>query len=54
MDVSARVNHLQNQHDELSRKIEEVQRAPSVDALELTALKRKKLKLKDEIKRLSG
>lgn len=53
MSVSAHLVELKKKHASLSTEVEEAQRAPSVDALEVAALKKQKLKLKDEIERLS-
>jgi len=53
MSVSAHIAELKKKHENLSQKVEEVQRMPSSDDLELASLKKQKLKLKEEIERLS-
>ncbi len=53
MSVSAHVMELKKKHDSLSTEVEAAQRAPSTDPLHVASLKRQKLKLKDEIERLS-
>ena len=46
---------LERRHESLSKEIEAVMKAhPSLDSVELQALKRKKLLVKDEIARLKG
>lgn len=53
MSLSGHLTELKKKHETLSVKVEEAQRAPASDALELAALKKQKLKLKEEIERLS-
>ena len=45
---------LRAQHDELSKKIEDMQNDPSSDQFVLTDLKKQKLKIKERIHRLGG
>lgn len=52
MAVIAHLAELERRHQALEREIEAAMSHPSVDALEVAELKRKKLKLKDEIERL--
>lgn len=54
MSVSAHVEELQKKHQHLSDKVEEAQRHPGVDDLEISALKKQKLKIKEEISRLTN
>ncbi|MEO0912310.1 MAG: DUF465 domain-containing protein [Pseudomonadota bacterium] len=54
MTMSSHLSELQKKHQILSQKIEEEQRSPSSDDLNITDLKRQKLHLKDEIARLSA
>ena len=49
MSVDARIRELGSRHQVLERTIEEELRSPSADSLRLNALKRQKLKLKEEI-----
>ena len=53
MTLSTHVSELKRKHQTLSKKVEEAQRAPSVDGLQIAELKKQKLKLKEEIERLS-
>ncbi|MBC8824703.1 DUF465 domain-containing protein [Escherichia coli] len=52
MSVDARIRELGSRHETLERTIEEAQRSPSIDTLQVKALKRQKLKLKEEIESL--
>ncbi|MEM9354904.1 MAG: DUF465 domain-containing protein [Pseudomonadota bacterium] len=52
MAVSAHLAELSERHRMLEQKLEEALTHPSVDTLELTQLKREKLKLKDAISKL--
>jgi hypothetical protein len=54
MSVSAHVEQLRRKHAHLSAQVEEQQRHPGMDPLEIAALKKEKLRLKEEISRLSG
>lgn len=54
MSLSSHLAELKKKHKELSCEVEEAQRSPGVDGLELAVLKKQKLKLKEEIVRLSG
>ncbi len=52
MTIEARVRELDQRHQSLKSIIAREERSPSVDSLYLTDLKRKKLKLKEEIERI--
>jgi len=52
MTTSTHLEALQRRHRSLEREIDEEMQHPARDALLLTALKRKKLEIKDEIARL--
>ena len=54
MSLTSHVQELKKKHRILSEEVEEAQRNPGMDALRLSELKRRKLKLKEEITRLSG
>lgn len=54
MALSAHLAELAEKHKVLDRTIEEELAHPSSDELKIAKLKREKLKLKDEIARLSG
>lgn len=53
MSMEAHLAELKKRHSVLEREIASVAAHPSSDELELVALKRKKLSLKDEIARLT-
>ena len=53
MNLVSHVFELRKKHEALSDRIEEEQRRPGSDDLQITALKREKLRLKEEISRLS-
>ncbi|MEO0387143.1 MAG: DUF465 domain-containing protein [Pseudomonadota bacterium] len=54
MSLSSHLAELQKKHRILERKIEEEERHPASDDLDITDLKRQKLHLKDQITRLSA
>ena len=54
MSLSAHLDQLKLKHQSLSAEVEEAQRAPGVDDLVLADLKKQKLRLKEEIARLSA
>jgi len=53
MSLSSHLQELRKKHQNLSERVEEAQRSPASDELHLTALKKEKLKLKEEIARLT-
>ncbi|MCP5072021.1 MAG: DUF465 domain-containing protein [Rhodobacteraceae bacterium] len=54
MSMSSHISELQKKHAELSERVETIQRLPASDDLEIATLKKRKLKLKEEITRLSS
>ena len=54
MSLSSHVEELKKKHAYLSTAVEEAQRAPGSDDLHIADLKKRKLKLKEEIHRLSS
>ena len=54
MSVNAHVEELKRKHESLSEAVEAAQRAPSTDDLTIADLKKQKLRLKEEIVRLSS
>ena len=54
MSTESHLSELERRHAELERKLAEAESHPSVDTLELSDLKRRKLLVKDEIARLRG
>ena len=51
-DLRQRLAELQREHRQLDAQIAELEIAPSVNQLEMTRMKKRKLWLKDEIARL--
>ena len=54
MSLSGHLTELKKKHQHLSHEVEEAQRAPGSDGLQLASLKKQKLKLKEEIERLTS
>ena len=52
MAIDARTRELDTRHQFLERAIEEELRSPSSDSLRVTALKRQKLRLKEQLEGL--
>jgi hypothetical protein len=53
MSLSSHLQELRKKHQHLSQQVEAAQRNPATDGLQVTALKKEKLKLKEEIERLT-
>ncbi len=54
MSLSSHLQELQKKHQSLSKAVEDAQRSPSTDDATITEMKKQKLKLKEEITRLSA
>ncbi len=54
MTMSSHLEELRKKHQDLSEQVEEAQRSPSFDDLNITDMKKQKLRLKEEIKRLQS
>ncbi|HHY01641.1 MAG TPA: DUF465 domain-containing protein [Paracoccus sp.] len=54
MSVQSHVTELRRKHQNLSEEVERAQRAPGSDNLSIAAMKKEKLRLKEEIERLSN
>ncbi|MGX9355393.1 YdcH family protein [Roseobacteraceae bacterium S113] len=54
MSLSSHVDELKKKHANLSDAVEAAQRSPGADDLQIASLKKQKLKLKEEIHRLSS
>lgn len=52
MSLSSHLTELKKKHETLNVEVEKAERSPSIDQLHIADLKRKKLRLKDEIARL--
>ncbi|MFN3525671.1 MAG: YdcH family protein [Paracoccus sp. (in: a-proteobacteria)] len=53
MSVSSHVHELRKKHQVLSDAVERAQKSPGTNDLEIVAMKRQKLRLKEEIERLA-
>jgi hypothetical protein len=54
MSLSSHLQTLRDRHQHLSNEVETAQRQPAFDDIQLTQMKKEKLKLKEEIERLSA
>jgi hypothetical protein len=52
MSLTSHLQELRKKHRQLSEEVEQAQRSPAVDDLQITQLKKEKLRLKEEITRL--
>lgn len=53
MTIASHLVELRKKHEALSEMVEQAQRSPATDALKIADLKKQKLRLKEEIERLS-
>ena len=51
--IASHLTELRKKHEHLSETVERTQRSPGADTLKIAELKKQKLKLKEEILRLS-
>jgi hypothetical protein len=54
MSLSSHLQELKKKHQSLSEAVEQAQRSPGADGLDVSAMKKRKLQLKEEIERLSA
>jgi len=54
MSLTSHLQELRRKHEALSLKVEEAQRSPGTDDLAIAEMKKQKLRLKEEITRLSA
>ena len=54
MALNAHLDTLKRKHQAMSEAVENAQRAPGVDDLQVASMKKDKLRLKEEINRLSA
>ena len=54
MSVSSHLEELKRKHETLSQQVEQEQRAPGSSDFSIAEMKKQKLKLKEEITRLSS
>ena len=53
MTMASHLVELRKKHDTLSEMVEQAQRSPGTDALKIAEMKKQKLRIKEEITRLS-
>lgn len=53
MSLTSHLQELKRKHQHLSEEVEQAQRSPGMDDLAIADLKKQKLRLKEEIERLS-
>lgn len=53
MSLNAHLDELRKKHEAIATRIESESRSPATDHLKITEMKREKLRLKDQIMRLS-
>ncbi|KCV81140.1 hypothetical protein ATO10_13204 [Actibacterium atlanticum] len=53
MSTSSHLQELRRKHESLSERVEQALRSPGSDDLDITSMKKQKLRLKEEIHRLS-
>ncbi|MBB3993226.1 hypothetical protein GGR95_000854 [Sulfitobacter undariae] len=54
MSLSTHLETLKKKHSDMSEAIEQAQRAPGIDGLKVADMKKQKMRLKEEIGRLSN
>ena len=54
MSFDAHLETLKRKHSEMSDAVERAQRSPGIDDLQVASMKKEKLRLKEEIARLSN
>lgn len=54
MSLGSHLDELRKKHETLSERVELVQRAPGTSDAEISELKKQKLRIKEEIERLSA
>ncbi|MES2665294.1 MAG: DUF465 domain-containing protein [Pseudomonadota bacterium] len=54
MTIASHLQELRRKHESLSDMVEKAQRSPATDALKIADLKKQKLKIKEEITKLSA
>ena len=54
MSLSSHLQELKKKHAALAANVEEMQRSPAADDLEIAQLKKQKLQIKEEISRLTA
>lgn len=53
MSLNSHVDELKRKHEALSERVEAAQRAPGTNDFDISTMKKQKLRLKEQIERLS-
>ncbi len=53
MSMSSHIQELRKKHQSLSDRVEQAQRSPGISDIDISQLKKEKLRLKEQIERLS-
>ena len=53
MSMTSHLEELRKKHERLSKQVEDAERSPGIDGLEVSGLKKQKLIIKEQITRLS-
>lgn len=53
MNLGSHLQELRKKHQALSEQVEQAQRMPATDGLQIAELKKQKLRIKEQIERLS-
>ncbi len=54
MSLGSHIEELNRKHQDLSTKVDKAQRAPGISTLDVAEMKKQKLRLKEEIARLTS
>ncbi|MDF1872214.1 DUF465 domain-containing protein [Vannielia sp.] len=54
MTMTAHIQELRRKHQDLSSRVEQAQRSPGVSDLDIAEMKKQKLRIKEEIRRLGN
>ena len=54
MSLQSHLSELSAKHQELEHQLDDALQHPSIDSVEIARIKRRKLKLKDEMQRIEG
>jgi hypothetical protein len=54
MNMRTHISELQRKHEELSERVESMQRRPGSNDLEIVSMKKEKLRLKEQLTRLKN
>lgn len=53
MSMTSHLEELRKKHERLSKQVEDAERSPGIDGLQIAGMKKQKLLLKEQISRLS-